>query len=82
MRRRHAVAAVGALLAALAVLVPSGFSASAKTERGAFANNRVVSTQHRHGVPFTALDLALIVGGGGGLIAAGAGLRRAAVKRA
>jgi hypothetical protein len=82
MRRHHAVAAVGALLAALAVVVPSGVSAPAKTERGAFANNRVVAEQHRNGVPFTALDVALIVGGGGGLIAAGAGLRRAAVKKA
>jgi len=72
---------MGAILAALAVAVPSGVSATGETERAALANNRVVATQHRNGVPFTALDLVLIVGGGGGLIAAGAGLRRAAVKR-
>ena len=81
MRRHQAAAAVGAILVALAVPVPTGASATGKTERRALANNHAVATQHRTGVPFTALDLALIAGGGGGLIAAGAGLRRAAVKR-
>ena len=81
MRRHQPAAAMGAILAALAVAVPSGVSATGKTERGALPNNRVVATHDRNKVPFTALDLALIVGGGGGLIAAGAGLRRVAVKR-
>ena len=75
------MAAAGAFFAALVIAVPNGFSATANTERSPLANSRVAATQHRDGVPFTGFDLALILGGGTALIAAGAGLRRAALKR-
>jgi hypothetical protein len=81
MRLHRAAAGVGAIAAALAVTVPNGYSATAGLEGNALGSPHVAAAQHRNGVPFTGLDLALILGGGGGLIAAGAGLRRAAPKR-
>ncbi len=81
MRRRRLAAWLVAISAALLIVVPSGLSAGPSAEQVALGHTRVAAVQHRNGVPFTAFDLALIVGGGGGLIAAGAGLRRAALKR-
>jgi hypothetical protein len=82
MQRHRAMAIMGAFLAALVCAVPSGVAATETGERGALGHTQVATTEQRTAVPFTGLDLALILGGGSGLLAAGAGLRRAAAKRA
>jgi hypothetical protein len=73
---------MGAFVAAVVCAVPNGAAATGTGERGALGHTGVATTQQRTAVPFTGLDLALILGGGSGLLAAGAGLRRAAAKRA
>jgi hypothetical protein len=82
MRRHHVVAGMGTLVAALAFAVPNGLSATTGREQVTLRDDPVVAMRPRNAVPFTTLDLALIVGGAGGLIAGGAALRQAAAKRA
>ena len=82
MRRLRIAGLLGAFVAALLFAVPNGAAATGTGERGALGRPGVAATEQRTSVPFTGLDLALILGGGSGLLAAGAGLRRAAAKRA
>jgi hypothetical protein len=75
MRREKAAVGLAAFLAALAFGVPGG---RAEPERS--AGDALAAKKHET-VPFTGLDVALIVGGGAGLITAGAGVRRAAARK-
>ncbi|HKG19477.1 MAG TPA: hypothetical protein VKB00_07045 [Candidatus Limnocylindrales bacterium] len=76
MRREKAAVGLAAIVAALSLGVPGG---SAEPERT--AGDALAAKEHET-VPFTGLDVALIVGGGAGLITAGVGVRRAAARKA
>ena len=81
MRRKSAAATLGSLVAALVLTAPSSFAASRGAERTAMPPDRPAATPRQEQIPFTALDLALIIGGGSGLLAVGAAVRRAATDR-
>lgn len=82
--RCQRAAGVGAIAAALSLMLtsPAGADPGRAAAETASAPVAVIVEEHERRVPFTSLDLALLFAGGTGLIAAGAGVRRAARTRA
>ena len=80
MARRRVLSAVSTIFASLVIGVPGGLSATPDGASATLSQAAPAGAPHRPGIPFTGLDLALIVGGGSGLIAVGAGLRYKATR--